>query len=245
MMDPLHKLHPSCLPLLRRHNLLRKLVEQEVIAGVVAEVEVSPEERAAALQGLCGQRSLEDCVEASAQSHGWSAADLEWQALLPLRCQRFSLNRFGDKAEARFLARKPQLDQVVYSLLRVKDGALGQELYFQLADGEATFADLSQRYGEGPERSTNGLVGPKPLVNAHPQLAERLRISAEGQVLEPFRLLDWWLIARVEQHLPASFTPEIAAQMAQELFQNWVSEQTTDRLQALLQAMATAEAHPA
>lgn len=233
------------IELLRRHDLLRPLLEKTTVAEAVGPVTLEEEEREAALRHFCGQRSQQEWLETIGKNQGWTEAELEWQALLPLRVQRYSEEHFGHKTEARFLERKPQLDQVVYSLLRLKDGALAQELYFRIADGEATFAELAQQYSEGPERNSGGVVGPKPLIQAHPQLAERLRTSAEGQLIEPFPLLSWWLVARVERHLPARFSPQIADQMARELFQEWVSEQTADKLRQLLQSMAAAGPHAA
>ena len=77
--------------------------------------------------------------------------------------------QFAPKAEARFLERKNELDQVVYSLLRLKSRFLAQELYLQIESGESNFADLAKRYAEGPERNTNGIVGPVALNPGPPR----------------------------------------------------------------------------
>ena len=105
-------------------------------------------------------------------------------------------NSFAVKAEARFLERKNELDQVVYSLLQSGEPLSRQELYLQIESGESNFADLAKRYAEGPERNTNGIVGPVPLTQAHPSLVEKLRVSQPGVLLEPFRISDWWLVVR-------------------------------------------------
>ena len=65
--------------------------------------------------------------------------------------------QFAAKAEARFLDRKHELDQEVYSLLRLESSFLARELYLQIESGESNFADLAKRYAEGPERNTNGI----------------------------------------------------------------------------------------
>ena len=88
--------------------------------------------------------------------------------------------RFAAKAEARFLERKNELDQVVYSLLRLENSFLARELYLQIESGESNFADLAKRYAEGPERNTNGIVGPVSLTQAHPVLVEKLRVAQPG-----------------------------------------------------------------
>ena len=53
-------------------------------------------------------------------SQGLKQEDLDWQIALPLGIE-LTAWPLPHKAEAHFLERKNQLDQVVYSLLRVKD----------------------------------------------------------------------------------------------------------------------------
>jgi len=225
----LSRLDPASLDLLRRHNLLRALVEQEVVAQAVAAVEVTDEERSQAVATYRQHQGLNDdtALEGFLQKSGLRPADLERQLVLPVQRQRFAKERFGHKAEARFLTRKTQLDRVVYSLLRVKDRFLAQELYLRIAGGEANFADLAAQFAEGPERNTKGIVGPVPLTQAHPALAERLRTSSPGQLLEPIGIAEWWLVVRLESYSPASFDEAIAAQMTKELMDAWVSEETS------------------
>jgi parvulin-like peptidyl-prolyl isomerase len=225
------KLDASVLALLRRHNLVGPLLRAEVIAEVVAGIEVATEQSQQLLKEFCTRQQCEQQNLAEhLQQMGLTPEDLQWQLELPVRVHAFASRQFGHKAEARFLARKEQLDRVVYSLLRVKDPFLARELYLQVSGGEAHFADLAGRYAEGPERSTKGIVGPVPLTQAHPALAERLRTGTPGVVMEPFQISDWWLLARLERYEPARFDEEMAQQMTQELFQEWVQEETAGKL---------------
>jgi parvulin-like peptidyl-prolyl isomerase len=180
------------------------------------------------MQQFCQQNGVTDQegLDALLNNQGISADDLRWQVELPLRIQSHCKEHFRHKAEARFLERKTQLDRVVYSLLRVQDGFLARELYLRIAAHEANFADLAGHYAEGPEKGTKGIVGPVPLTQAHPVLAEKLRTSSPGELLEPFRISDWWLVVRLESYTPASFDDAMAAHMANELFEQWVNEET-------------------
>ncbi len=151
----------------------------------------------------------------------------------PLQLQLLCQQNFSAKAEARFLQRKTQLDRVVYSLLRLSDGGLARELYLRIDAGDANFADLAARYAEGPEQATRGIVGPVPLTQAHPALADRLRTAPPGVVLEPFEVEAWWLVVRLETLTPATFDDATATRMAQELFEQWISDQVERRLSDL------------
>ena len=92
---------------------------------------------------------------------------------------------------------------------------------------------MAKRYAEGPERNTNGIVGPVSLTQAHPELVEKLRVSQPGVLLEPFRISDWWLVVRLERYSPATFTDEISNQMCLEMFDGWVGEQVVACLEQL------------
>ncbi|MCS5698074.1 peptidylprolyl isomerase [Cyanobium sp. FGCU-52] len=241
MGDRLLGLPADTLALLRRHGLLRLLVERETLAEALAGEALDPSVAEKARLRFRQQRGLdsEQAMAAYQNNQGLRDEDLAWQMELPARLQQHAQNHFGQKAEARFLSRKHQLDKVVYSLLRVRDGLLARELYFRIGAGEASFADLAARFAEGPEKATNGIVGPVPLTQAHPVLAEKLRIATPGVLMEPFPLADWWLVVRLERYTPAVFDEAMAEQMAAELFEEWVQEETGRRLERITGTQAS------
>jgi hypothetical protein len=44
---------------------------------------------------------------------------------------------------------------------------------------------------------------------------------------------EWWLVVRLENYSPASFDATMAQQMAAELFDEWVQEETSRKLASL------------
>ena len=221
--------------LLNRFNLLTPLVERMVAREAIAAVAVSEEQLEQARLGLLRQRGY-DGMEQWAElldELGRSEEEVLERLRDGIRRRSFMRERFAPKAEARFLERKNELDQVVYSLLRLENSFLARELYLQIESGESNFADLAKRYAEGPERNTNGIVGPVSLTQAHPKLVEKLRVAQPGVLLEPFRIAEWWLVVRLERYSPATFTDEVADQMCQEMFDVWIDEETTAILSQL------------
>ena len=212
---------------LARHGLLVPLLRQSVIAAAVADVSISEQESVESRQawGAANRLASSEALIQHLKIHGLSEADAIWQAELPRRINRHCEEHFSHRAEQRFLARKNQLDQVIYSLLRVEDAALARELYLRIAEGEADFAELAASYSKGPERSTRGVVGPVPLLQAHPALAELLRTSRPGQLQAPLRIEQWWLVVRLESLRSASFDTDMGNRMARELFDEWVDEE--------------------
>ena len=221
--------------LLKDNNLLRPLVEQMVTKEAIQECRVSEEALDDARQDLLEQRGFDSIEQWPELLEGLGRTEEEVLGRLQhvVRRQQFIRERFSPKAEARFLERKNELDQVVYSLLRLESSFLARELYLQIESGESNFADLAKRYAEGPERNTNGIVGPVSLTQAHPSLVEKLRVAQPGVLLEPFRIADWWLVVRLERYSPATFSDEISDRMCQEMFDAWIAEQTATTLSRL------------
>ena len=221
--------------LLQSFGLLQPLVTKMITSQAVADVAVSDSDLNQAREDLLEERGYEGGEQWPQLLEEIGRPESEVVAVLSskVRQQTFLREQFAPKAEARFLDRKNELDQVVYSLLRLENRFLAQELYLQIESGESNFADLAKRYAEGPERNTNGIVGPVSLTQAHPDLVEKLRVTQPGVLLEPFRISDWWLVVRLERYSPATFSDEISDQMCQELFAEWQKEQTLACLKQL------------
>jgi parvulin-like peptidyl-prolyl isomerase len=210
--------------LLARHQLLVPLLRQAVIARAVAGVELTAQEREQCQQAWLQQKGLQsaDQLRSHLAQNAMAEADALWQAELPLRMRHHSQTHFLHRAEQRFLGRKQQLDSVIYSLLRVSSEALAHELYLRIAEGESDFAELAATYAEGPEQATRGVVGPVPLLQAHPVLANVLRTSQPGELRPPLAIEPWWLVVRLESLQPASFDDAMQTRMTHELFEEWV-----------------------
>ena len=214
--------------LLQRYGLLQPLVTKMITSQAIADVVVSDPDLNQARLDLLEERGY-DGIEQWPQlleEVGGTEPEVMTALSNKVRQQTFLREQFSPKAEARFLDRKNELDQVVYSLLRLENRFLAQELYLQIESGESNFADLAKQYAEGPERNTNGIVGPVSLTQAHPVLVEKLRVTQPGILLEPFRISDWWLVVRLERYSPATFDNEISLKMCQELFAEWQKEQS-------------------
>ena len=221
--------------LLQSHNLLRPLVEQMVTSVAIADVAVTEEVLDRSRQDLLEQQGFEsmDQWPKLLDRLGRPDDQVVGQLRRLIQRQTFMRDQFAPKAEARFLERKNELDEVVYSLLRLKNSFLARELYLQIESDESNFSDLAKRYAEGPERNTNGIIGPVSLTQAHPVLVEKLRVAQPGVLLEPFPIADWWLVVRLERYSPATFTEEVADQMCREMFNAWIAEETTSTLSRL------------
>ena len=117
---------------------------------------------------------------------------------------------------------------MVYSSLRTKDLYLAQSSFGSILRSQ--FCRSGSQVCRGSERDSGNR---RPLTQAHPALAEKLRTSTPGLLQQPFKLTDWWLVLRLERYTPASFDERMAAQLSQELFNQWVNEEASRKMAAL------------
>lgn len=219
--------------LIRQQGLSLAVAQAWVLDELAAVIRLPPERE---------KQLIRDYVEAQGvgsdeELAGWlerkrlDFEDLRVFATKAERVRRWQLRRYGDEAEIRFLERKLELDRVVYSLLRVPEQEIAEELYHRIEQGEADFAELAAPYSQGQEKDTRGLIGPVPLAAGHPELAAKLRISRPAQLWPPFKVADVWVVMRFEQLLPAQLNEEMRTRMIEELFQVWFRE----RVQLLME----------
>jgi parvulin-like peptidyl-prolyl isomerase len=215
------------VPLLLRHQLLPQFCREILIDQVIAAIDCDETESAPLrqqfyeAQGITGEREQQAWLKQTSMK----LSDLEALAIRPLRIKKFKQQTWGSKLEGLFLSRKLQLDQLVYSLIRTADPEVAQELYFRIQAGEQSFAELARDYSQGPEAETNGLLGPVPVSQPHPGIADKLIHSQPGQLLPPTRMGDWCVILRLENRIPAQLDDSTRQMLLDELFDAWLTEQ--------------------
>ena len=90
----------------------------------------------------------------------------------------------------------------------------------------------------------SGVVGPVPMLQAHPILAERLRISTPGLVQEPFQIQNWWLVVRMESYAPAVLDEGTRMAMGEELLEEWLQAEVNHQMALLAPQVLDTDAAP-
>ena len=140
------------------------------------------------------------------------------------RWTKWCLKKFRNKIPNYYLERKSMLDNVKYSLLRVKNQNLANELFLRIKEGESTFDEVAKQYSEGPERDTEGKIGPVPLGKTHPQLAELLEASVSGQIWPPKIIESWWVIVKLDYIKNMPLDEQLTIDLALELGLKYVEQ---------------------
>ena len=217
----------SAYALVRRADLWSRLLRRDEEESIARLVPVDLQWLSNEKQGFIGERSLVDVL---LERH-WDESDLDLHLHLPEALKRFALARFGPGLEEEFLSAKGRHDQIMYSLVRTRDLGLVQELWIRLEEGEASFLDIAEEFGEGPEAKRKGLIGPMPIGQLHPpELAELLRSMKVGQVHPPIQLGDWHVLLRLESLQPSRFDENMRTHLLDAQLNNFLEERVQLRL---------------
>ena len=211
---------------LRIYRLMPQLMRELIIDQAIDTIPCTDDETTTALDQIYkryGIRSNEErniwleCNDLTLQQLGHSVTR-------SLRIEKFKKINWERRLESYFLQRKSQMDLVIYSLIRVDDPALVQELYFRIQSGEQSFADLARMYSQGAESQTGGLVGPTQLSTPHPALAQRLALNQPGKLLLPIELEGCFVLIRLEKFISAQLDSSTRQRLLDELLESWVRE---------------------
>ena len=222
------KIQPTeMLEMMTRYQLMPQFLRGLIIDKAIADIPYTEEEMLSAVAQIEAQYQL-NTPEAKAawlQNQGLTAEQLQELSVRPLRVEKYKQANWGNKVENYFLTRKPYLDQVVYSLIRTKDLGLANEIYFRIQEGEQSFAELAEKYSQGPEGKSGGLLGPVSLKQPHPLIGQLLAVSQPGQLWPPRALAEWFVIIRLEKNIPAQLDDAMRRRLVDEMFETWVGEQ--------------------
>ncbi len=217
------------VPLLVQYQLLPQLLRELMIDAGIAAITLTDEERSQAAAQFDARHQLngDEDRQTWMQRQGLSPTQFEHLLTREWRIEKFKQLTWGNRLESYFLTQKPQYDQVTYSLLRTPEPEVAQELYFRIKAGEQSFAELAREYSQGPEAETEGVIGPVPISQSHPALAEKLRHSQPGQILPPTRIGDCYVLLRLDAITSARLDDAMRQKLLDELFETWLQETLT------------------
>lgn len=228
--------HQDLSVLVRRLELLPKLLRRQQEELITAMVPLEPEWLTEQRSQILGDLSCEQWLS----DRGWTEADLDLHLRRPEALLRFARQRFGPGLEERFLEAQGARDEVIYSLLRVRDPGLARELWIRLEEGEVTFAEAAQQFSEGPEAHRKGVMGPMQIrVLQPPELAQWLRTLRPGEISPPRLIGEWQVLVRLEKLTPARFDAAMREQLLQEELDRFLH----NRVQQLLAEEPLDELH--
>ena len=133
-------------------------------------------------------------------------------------------NNFEKDLPDYFLKRKSHIDKVIYSIISVKDENIANELYFRIKEDEEPFWLIAKNYSSGPEKYSDGRVGPVTLSNITPKLRNMILLSDIGELWSPKKLNEWWVILKLENKYSFELNKELMDKLSLELGEKYLNK---------------------
>jgi hypothetical protein len=110
------------LPLLTQHQMLPQLVREIVVDQGIIEIVLTPEEILLAHQSFRQKYKIssDEQLQIWLAQNYLNSEQLEQILIRPLKIEKFKQQTFFHKIDSYFLKRKSQLDQFIYSLVRIQ-----------------------------------------------------------------------------------------------------------------------------
>jgi PPIC-type PPIASE domain len=218
----LQQLHDSqLLP-----QLLREIVIDETIDRVAKEYGIDLTPTPAEFEKLSTQ------VEQITPFQGMNAEQISTITTRTLKLHKFKQAGWGHKVSSYFDTVKQQLHRVTYSILKVEDGLMAQELFFRLQSCELSFAELAVRYSQDETAQRGGLVGPIPIKYVSPAIAQVLLKMAPGELSPLFQIDRHYGFIQLNESTPAELDENIHQVLLDELFESWIQVQLANEIGA-------------
>lgn len=206
-------------------TLVRRFLEEQILL-LVDDHDQILESEVSSFRSAHGLESDTDLALFLSERQ-WSHDDLMLEAGRSQGLLRFAEDRFGGGIEDVFLRRKSDLDQVIYSLLRVRDPGFARELWIQISEGEISFAQAASQFGQGEESRQSGQIGPVTLGELYPiDFRQRLQKLKIGTVDEPQRFGEWIVILRLEHLMPAVLDDQMRERLLMQELDTWLEQRT-------------------
>ena len=123
---------------------------------------------------------------------------------------------------------------MVYSLIRLRDGFKAREYFLRIQENEMNFSEVATKFSEGDERFTKGIVGPVAVGSAHPKLANVLKASQPGELKQPFKIDNLFIIVKLESMQEATLDDEMRVTLCREILEEWIDEETRRNLASII-----------
>ena len=233
-MDQINIFNQKSLLLLKEHNLLKDYIYRVLLEKRIASVELNNEEKLNIKKTTISQYNIksEEDFDDFLKNKNLSELDFYEKFGRQIKFEKISLQKHSHKVGARFLERKNELDQVIYSLIRIKDMFTAHELFLRIKEG-GNFGDIAKEFSEGPENKTRGIVGPVSLNLGAPALSNQLRSSEPNKLNSPFQIGEWWLITRLESLTEATLNRDLELILSQEIMKKSLEEEADEIINSL------------
>lgn len=219
-------------------EIYQQILRQKVIQHMAQKkgITVTSEE----IQAEADRRRREKHLEKATDTLRWLDEQLispnDWEVGIynHLLAQKLAEVLFAEDAKLFFSQNRLTFEQVILYQITVSSETLAQELYYQIEEGEISFADAAYLYDISDERRYRcGYEGKVYRSALEPDIAAIVFSAAPKQVIGPIQTKHGYHLFKAEDFIPAELTSQGYEEIIGQLFQQWLDTELDYALHSL------------
>lgn len=241
----LQGLKQDCFSRVCSLGLLPRLIRAEILHSVSQEIELGDDELFDARVQWAQKNNIfnEEQFQSFQAKFGMTDVEVGELAAQSSRVDKFVGQNFAGNLERKFLEIKDDYEEYTFSIIKVRDQGLAQEIYIQISEGESSFASLAAEYSLGIEKNTGGSVGPLLAKEISLDVLDLLRSRCAGELSPPVEINGIWVVIRIENRKSASLDEKMTKIISRMLFEEWLERAIQECVAELKSASSPVSTH--
>ena len=130
-----------------------------------------------------------------------------------------------------FIKRKDYLDLYYYTIIKVKNKEIADEIYIRIKEEESTFEEIVNKFSFEKESFYGEKIGPISINNIEDALASLIKIGDLDQLFPPKLSNGFWFILRIDNVLKAEFNQHQKIKLSLELGEKFLNDKFIENQQ--------------
>lgn len=212
-----------------KNAVLKEIEKRLIIENYLQNYQIVPEDKTLIIKEFCHKNNInsesefEQFLFNTKQSRDALVDRLNYMNRIE-KLKKIVVSK--DDINDAFLRNKARQDSVIFSIIRVKNRNIANELYYRLNDDLKDFGELARRFSDGPEAIYGGIIGPTVINSLNPELRNILLNLKEGEITDPFQIdSEHFLIVKLIKLNQVSLISQVEESIRNELFEMWLERQ--------------------
>ena len=227
MTNKIDYIKDEALQKLAKYGMLNLFIKNKIIEREMQNISLTEVEKNEAINMYKKTHKIESqkAFENHKQKMNYSDESIQYNIELPFKQYKFCKNNFGETLHANYIKYKSFFDIVTYSIIRLESESKSNEIYLQLKDDKRVFSELVNKHSKGPERNSQGIVGPVRLNQGHPILQKKILQNKELGFSKPFKIDSMWIIIKVEHFIESKLDDFVEKEILKIEFENFLKNE--------------------
>ena len=141
------------------------------------------------------------------------------------------VDKYKNEIANYYIKRKDYLDLYYYTIIKVKNKEIADEIYIRIKEKESTFEEIVNKFSFDNESFYGEKIGPISIKNIEDALASLIKIGDLEQLFPPKLLNGFWFILRIDNVLKAEFNQQQKIKLSLELGEKFLNDRFIENQQ--------------